>query len=79
MAAMREQQARTEKQNAEQHAKIDRQLAAIQKLIVTGMKMIVKQGTSIKQLAEAQKVTETKLQGLIDALRRGGNGSGRRH
>jgi predicted nucleic acid-binding Zn-ribbon protein len=79
MAAMREQQARSEKQQAEQHTKIDRQIAAIQKLITTGMKMIVKQGDSIRQLAEAQKVTETKLQGLIDVLRRGGNGSGRKH
>jgi hypothetical protein len=42
------------------------------------MKMIVKQGESIKQLTEAQKVTEVKLQGLIEALRRGGNGHGAR-
>jgi hypothetical protein len=31
-------------------------------------------GTALKDSAAAQKVTETKLQGLIDALRRGGNG-----
>jgi len=82
MAAMREQQARAEKRQDktdQQLAKTERQIAAIQKLIVAGMKMIVKQGTSIKQLTEAQKVTEIKLQVLIDALRRGGNGSGRRH
>jgi hypothetical protein len=48
MAAMREQQARHEKQQAEEHAKIDRQMKAIQKLITAGMKMIVKQGESIK-------------------------------
>jgi len=73
---------------AERQAKADKQIAAILKLIQTGMRMIVKQGESIKQqgegikqltekhkeLAEAQKVTEVKLQGLIDALRRGGNG-----
>jgi hypothetical protein len=93
MAAMREQQARYEKQqaelqarHAEEHAKIDRQMKAIQKLITAGMKMIVKQGESMKglaraqrDLADAQKVTEVKLQGLIDALRRGRNGGGSRH
>ena len=86
MAAMREQQARAEKQHAEQHAKIDRKFAAIQKLITTGMKMIVRTEDSIRQLAEAQrdlaaaqKITETKLQGLIDVLKRSGNGNGRKH
>lgn len=61
----------------ERQAKADKQIAAILKLIQTGMRMIVKQGESIKQLteshkelAEAQKVTEVKLQGLIAALRR---------
>jgi len=39
--------------------------------------MIVKD--SIRQLAQAQKVTETKLQGLIDLLRRSGNGNGQKH
>ena len=32
-----------------------------------------------KELAAAQKVTETKLQGLIDAMRRGRNGSHRKN
>jgi len=88
MAAMRDRQAKT-----------DRQISAIQKLIHTGMRMIVKQEENIrkqgehideltagqkelraelKELAKTQRVTETKLQGLIDALRRGGNGT-RRH
>jgi type IV secretory pathway VirB6-like protein len=86
MAAMREQQARFEKQQAAfaqqqaaQHAKIDRKFAAIQKLITVGMKMMAKTDGSIRQLAEAQKVTETKLQGLIDVLKRNGNGNGRKH
>jgi len=79
MAAMREQQARYEKQQAEQHAKIDRKFAAIQKLITAGMKMIVRAEDNIRQLAVAQKVTETKLQGLIDVLKRSGNGNGRKH
>ncbi len=79
-----QQQAKAETQIAamgERQAKADKQIAAILKLIQTGMRMIVKQGEAIKQLtekhkelAETQKVTEVKLQGLIDALRRGGNG-----
>ena len=60
IAAMREQQARYEKQHAEQHVKIDRQIAAIQKLITTGMKMIVKQGDSLRQLADAQRIWRTR-------------------
>jgi hypothetical protein len=79
MAAMRAQQARYEKQQAEQHAKFDRKFATIQKLITTGMKMIVKAEDNIRQLAAAQKVTETKLQSLIDLHRRSGNGNGRKH
>ena len=42
---MRGQQARYEKQQAEQHAKIDREFAAIQKLITIGMKVIVRETT----------------------------------
>jgi hypothetical protein len=57
-----------------QQAKAEGQMAGIRKLIQTGMRMIVKNEESIKELAAAQKVTETKLQGLIDAWRRGGNG-----
>lgn len=75
MAAIRQQQ-----------AKAAGELAAIRKLIRAGMKMIVQHGeemrdlkASQKQLAESQKVTEIKLQGLIDVLRRGGNGSHRRN
>jgi hypothetical protein len=79
----------------QQQAKAEGQMAAIRKLIQTGMRMIVKNQESIKELAtahkelaaaqkvteskmqdlaEAQKVTEIKLKGLIDAWRRGGNG-----
>ncbi len=57
-------------------------MAAIRKLILTGMKMIVKNGeglqaisaAEVRSLAAAQKVTETKLQNLLDAWRRNGNG-----
>lgn len=67
IAIIAERQARAE----ETQAKADKQIAAILKLIKTGMRMITKQGESIKQLTEAQKVTEVKLQGLFDSLRRG--------
>src|ERR1700680_2040393 len=61
MAAMRRHQADSE-------AKAERQMAPIRKLIQTGMRMIVKNDEQIKELAAAQKVTETELQGLIDVL-----------
>jgi hypothetical protein len=86
MAAMRQRQAESE-------AKAERQMAAIRKLIQTGMRMIVKNDELIKEVAAAQKVTEanlrelaaaqkvtgTQLQGLIASLRRGGNGSHRKN
>jgi siroheme synthase len=56
-------------------------MAAIRKLIQVGMRLIAQNQEQIKELAVAQKetkaaqrVTEIKLQGLIDALRRGSNG-----
>src|SRR5579864_6159151 len=72
MAAMRQHQAESE-------AKAERQMAAIRKLIATGMRMIVKNDEQIakneqqiakneqqiKELAVAQKATETELRGLI--------------
>lgn len=75
-------------QQAKAEVKAERQMTAIRKLIQTGMRMIVKNEESIKELAASQKVTEAKLQelaaaqkvteiklkGLIDAWRRGGNG-----
>ena len=58
----------------QQQAKGEGQMAAIRKLIRTGMQMIVKNEEHLQELTAAQKVAETKLQGLIDPLRRGGNG-----
>jgi hypothetical protein len=80
-----QQQAKAEAERA----KGELQMKAIRKLIQTGMRMIVKNEQQIKELtasqvkneqlikelAASQKVTEAKLQGLIDALRRGRNGS----
>jgi hypothetical protein len=67
---------------AETHmATIERQMKALQKIVLTGMKMVNKLAegqkevrAELKELARAQRVTETKLQGLIDSMRRGGNG-----
>lgn len=104
MAAMREHQAETdariearqakaEARQAKAEAKAERQMVAIRKLIQTGMRMIVKNEQLIKEvaaaqkatetelrgLAAAQKITESKLQGFIDSLRRGRNGSHRKN
>ena len=79
-------QAQAEAKAALAEAKAERQMAAIRKLIQTGMRMIVKNeelikatAAEVRELAATQKVTETKLQGLIVALRRGLNGSPRRN
>jgi hypothetical protein len=79
-------QAQAEARQAQAEAKAERQMTAIRKLIQTGMRMIVKNEELVKatqaelrELTAAQKVTETKLQGLIEALRRGRNGSHRKN
>ena len=56
----------------------DREIAAIRKLILTGMRMLNRNQTQISDLREMQKMTEEKLQALIDSLRQGGNGHSRR-
>jgi hypothetical protein len=69
-------------------AQHDREIAAIRKLILQGMKMINTTQTQLRQLAAstekdlrqlaaAQRMTEKKLQALIDALGRGGRANGR--
>ena len=77
---------RLEARAALAEAKAERQMTAIRKLIQTGMRMIVKNEELIKatpaelrELSAAQRVTETKLQGLIDSLRRSRNGSHRKN
>jgi len=95
-----QQQAKAEVRAALAEAKAERQMAAIRKLIQTGMRMIVKNEELIKataaevrevaaaqrateaelrSLAAAQKTTQIKLQGFIDSLRRGRNGSHRKN
>ena len=65
----------TLKEHVELH---DREIAAIRKLILTGMRMLNRNQTQINDLREMQKATEEKLQALMDSLRRGGNGHSRR-
>jgi hypothetical protein len=52
-------------------AKHDKEIAAIRKLILTGMRLV-------NQIAVAQKRTEKSLEALINTLRRGGNGHSKR-
>ncbi len=61
-------------------AQHDREIAAIRKLILQGMKMLVENGTQIKALAAAQRDTDKKLDALtktedrfIRSLERGGS------
>jgi hypothetical protein len=52
-------------------AKHDKEIAAIRRLILTGMRLV-------NQIAVAQKRTEKSLEALISTLRRGGNGHSKR-
>ena len=59
----------------------DKEIAAIRKLVLTGMKMFVRlEGQQVafredmRKLEATQRVTEQKLQGLIQSLTRSGNG-----
>jgi len=51
----------------------DREIAAIRKLILQGMKMLVENRAEIKALAVAQRVTEKNLDRFIRSLERGGS------
>ena len=51
----------------------DRQIAAIRKLILAGMKMLSETQTQMKALAASQRETDRMLQGLIRSLERGGH------
>ena len=55
----------------EHFSKHDREIAAIRKLIFTGMKMI-------NALTVSQRETDRQLQVLIRSLQRGSNGHGKR-
>jgi hypothetical protein len=51
----------------------DRQIAAIRKLILTGMKMLNETQTQVKALTASQRETDRMLQGLIRSLKGGGH------
>jgi Xaa-Pro aminopeptidase len=54
--------------------KHDREIAAIRKLIHTGMKMLVKLEEEVRELTASQRETDRQLQAFIRSLRRGSNG-----
>jgi Xaa-Pro aminopeptidase len=63
---------------AKEHlSKHDREIAAIRKLILTGMKMLNSNQRQIRELIAAQKRTEASLKALIDS-RRATNGHTKR-
>jgi hypothetical protein len=51
----------------------DREIAAIRKLILQGMKMLVENRAEIKALTVAQRVTEKSLNRFIRSVERGGS------
>jgi hypothetical protein len=72
----------TVKERADRH---DREIAAIRKLILTGMKMINRNQEQINQLVAEGRRTDQRLRSLeasvqqfIDSMRRGGNGHTKR-
>jgi hypothetical protein len=63
----------------------DREIAAIRKLILTGMKMINRNQEQISELRAIQKVSaqelrelRTSVKAFIDGMSRGGNGHSKR-
>jgi hypothetical protein len=72
----------TVKERVDRH---DREIAAIRKLVQTGMRMLVRNEaehekllTAMRELAAAQKRTEESLKSFIDSTRRSGNGHAKR-
>ena len=59
---------------AENQKKFDRSLVGIRKLIVTGMKMIVANERSLKELAAAQKQTDKQIKAFLASMEKGRNG-----
>jgi len=55
----------------------DREIAAIRKLVLTGMKMLVRLEQSQKRLEASQRETDRMLKDLIRSL--GGDGGGNGH
>ena len=49
------------------------------RMIIKNEELIKATQAELRETAAAQKVTEIKLQGFIDAMRRGGNGNHRKN
>ena len=54
----------------------DREIAAIRKLVMIGMKMLVRLEASQKKLEASQRETDRMLKDLIRSLGRSGGGNG---
>ena len=65
----------TTKEHLDRH---DRQLAAIRSVIHEGMRLVVETRKDLRTVVALQKRTESKLEALIDSMRRGGNGHAKR-
>jgi hypothetical protein len=69
------------KQRLDKHGerldKHDRQIAAMRALMQEGVRYMVETRKYLRATAVMQNRTESKLQALIDSLRRGGNGRGK--
>jgi len=73
--AVRENKRMTAKDRPDKH---DREIAAIRKLILTGMKMINQLAASQKETDRQPKETDRQLQAFIQSMRRGSNGHTKR-
>jgi hypothetical protein len=65
----------TAKPRLDQH---DKQIAAIRNLVHEGMRLMVETRKEMRALAVAQRKTDQSLKALIDTMRGGGNGHGKR-
>jgi hypothetical protein len=65
----------TLKERADRHA---REIAAIRKLILTGMKMLNRNQEQINALVASQMELKASVKDLVDSMRRGGNGHTKR-
>ena len=62
----------------ERLTKHDREIAAIRKLVLTGMKMLVEFKAAQRELQASQRETDKELKLLIRSLRGGTNGHAKR-
>jgi hypothetical protein len=72
----------TTKQRLDKHEerldKHDRQMAAMRALMHEGIRYMIETRKDLRIIASMQKRTDAKLEALIDSMRRGGNGHGKK-